>query len=305
VSSAARDFAVPPQLDLSLTLGPVRVGRPDQTIRLTQREVVRAAHTPDGPGTIHIGLAGERAQAQAWGAGATWLLEQAPTWLGCHDDPSALVPQHAHVERAVRRLPGLRIGASGQVADVLVPTILGQKVTSQEAHRSWYGLVRRHGHDAPSPVDGLRLPPTPAELASMPYEVFHPVGVERRRAETVQRACARIDRLQEATTMPPDAAHQRLTALPGLGPWTAGVIRRVCFGDPDAVEWGDFHIPDHVCWNLAGEPRGSDERMAELLAPYAGQRGRALRLVLLAGQPAPAWGPRTAVRPGLTGQRAT
>src|SRR4029453_406544 len=45
-------------------------------------------------------------------------------------------------------------------------------------------------------------------------------------------------------------------------------------GDPDAVPVGDFHLPHLVAGALAGEPRGTDERMLEPLAPFAGHRRR-------------------------------
>ena len=63
-------------------------------------------------------------------------------------------------------------------------------------------------------------------------------------------------------------------------------------GRPDAVLLGDLHVPHTVCHALAGEDRGSDERMLELLAPWAGHRGRVVRLVTGAGRGAPRRGPR-------------
>ena len=51
-------------------------------------------------------------------------------------------------------------------------------------------------------------------------------------------------------------------------------------GDPDAVLLGDLHAPHIVSWALAQEPRGSDERMLELLEPFRGQRFRVTRLLL-------------------------
>ena len=68
------------------------------------------------------------------------------------------------------------------------------------------------------------------------------------------------------------------------------------FGDPDAVSVGDFHLPNMVAWALAGEPRGTDERMLELLEPYRGQRGRVIRLLELGGFEAPRYGPRLSPR---------
>jgi len=96
--------------------------------------------------------------------------------------------------------------------------------------------------------------------------------------------------------MEPEAARRRLRALPGIGPWTAAEVTALALGDPDAVSVGDFHLPHVVSWALAGEPRGSDERMLELLEPYRGHRGRVLRLLQLAGITAPRFGPRMPLR---------
>jgi hypothetical protein len=59
---------------------------------------------------------------------------------------------------------------------------------------------------------------------------------------------------------------------------------------------GDFNIPNLVAWSLAGEPRADDRRMLELLAPYAGHRGRVVRLLGSAGIKPPRFGPRRPIR---------
>ena len=57
---------------------------------------------------------------------------------------------------------------------------------------------------------------------------------------------------------------------------------------------GDFHLKNLVAFALAGEPRGDDARMLELLAPYAGRRALVVRVLEL-GWPAAA-ALRTATR---------
>lgn len=89
----------------------------------------------------------------------------------------------------------------------------------------------------------------------------------------------------------PDA-YARLQAFPGVGPWSAAEVANVALGDPDAVSVGDYHLKNQVSWALAGEPRGTDERMVELLEPWRGHRARVLRLILAGGIGAPRYGPR-------------
>jgi 3-methyladenine DNA glycosylase/8-oxoguanine DNA glycosylase len=102
--------------------------------------------------------------------------------------------------------------------------------------------------------------------------------------------------LARAARLHPNAFQPALRSLPGVGPWTAAEVAGVALGDPDAVSVGDYHLPHQVTWALAGEPRGDDGRMLELLEPYRGQRGRALRLITLAGIGPPRRAPRAPLR---------
>jgi 3-methyladenine DNA glycosylase/8-oxoguanine DNA glycosylase len=192
-------------------------------------------------------------------------------------------------------MAGLRIGRTGAVLEALIPAILEQKVTGTEARRAYRGIIARWGEAAPGPF-GLRLLPAPETLARLPYEAFHPLGVERRRADLVRTVAARAARFEEVVDMPVADAYRRLTALPGLGPWTAGEVALRALGDPDAVSVGDFHLPSLVAYALAGERRATDARMLELLEPYRGHRARVIRLLEASGIRPAARGPRLAPR---------
>ena len=254
----------------------------------------RATRTPDGPGTIH--LPSDGSQPSAWGPGGGWLLGRAAAMTGALDDTSAFDPSsHAVVARLARRFPRLRLPRTERVLDALVPAILEQKVAGAEAQRAWRGLVRRAGEPAPGPVP-LLLTPSPTRLLEMPSYVFHQLGVERRRAETIYRCAVVAHRLEAAVALGTDELDRRLRSIPGVGCWTSAEVRRVALGDPNAVSVGDYHLPHAVAWALVGEPRADDERMLELLEPFAGHRARVVRLIEVSGIGAPRRGPRMPLR---------
>jgi 3-methyladenine DNA glycosylase/8-oxoguanine DNA glycosylase len=283
-------------LDLVTTLAPLRHGRGDRTIQIARDEAWLAVRTAEGPATLRLALHGARElRADAWGPGAGSAIGTAARLIGEDDAPGALVCRHPLLRELQRRNPGLRLPSSGRVLHALVPTILEQKVTGTEAFRSYGALLRRYGEPAPDPghAPALLLPPTPKTLAGLPYHAYHPLGVERRRAEVIRAAAARADWLEGRTAA--ETAH-RLRSLPGIGAWTVAEVLRCVFGDPDAVSVGDYHVPNMVAWALAGEPRADDARMLELLAPYRGQRGRVQRLLEVGRVTAPRYGSRMAPR---------
>ncbi|HVE47788.1 MAG TPA: hypothetical protein VNA57_13700 [Acidimicrobiales bacterium] len=293
-----RRFRPPHPVDLRLTLGPLCRGRGDLTMRFDGTGVWRATRTPDGPATMHLSSHGDELTARAWGPGAPWALESAPALVGALDDDRSFEPRHPVLVDLHHRLRGLRIPRSGAVVEALVPTIIEQKVTTVEAKRSYRDLVAALGEPAPGPAGGpgLRLPPTPGRLAATPSYAMHRFGLERKRADTVRRACAVARRLEETTAMSPVDARRRLSVVPGLGPWTAAQVAVVALGDADAVSLGDYNFPRLVSWALAGEGRGDDARMLELLEPYRGHRGRVIRLIVAAGLGPPRIAPRARLR---------
>jgi 3-methyladenine DNA glycosylase/8-oxoguanine DNA glycosylase len=290
-----RRLATERPIDLRLTLGSLQTGRDDPAILLRPDGWWLSRRTADGPATLHLRAEEGAILARAWGPGAALALEAAPGLAGLLDDPGAFVPQHPLLRELVARFPGLRLPRTGQLFPALLPAVTGQKVTVPEAHRAYRAIVRRLGEPAPGPVP-LLLPPEPARLASLPYFDFHPMGLERRRAEVIRRLGAEAARIESWLSLSPPEARAGLQTIEGIGPWTAAEATRAAFGDPDAVSLGDAHIPDLVAWALAGEPRADDARMLELLAPYPGQRARVIRLLEASAIKIPRFGPRYSPR---------
>lgn len=295
-------IALTQPIDLLGSLRPLVFSAADPTIRLRPRGFARASHTPEGPGTVIVERAARDPLSYgvtAYGAGARWLLDRTPGLLGADDRVEGFVPRHPVVARVHREHPGLRLVATGTVADVLAAIIIAQRVTSREAGRSWTRLVRRLGSEAPGPTK-LLLPPHPRVLARTSGATFHALGIERARASHLVEACARVPQLDAALRRPAADRQERWRSVVGIGTWTSALLSRIAAGDPDAVDVGDYHVKHLVSWNLAGEPRGSDERMCTLLAPYPGHRGRVVRLLAVAGQQPPRYGPRTAPSATIT-----
>jgi 3-methyladenine DNA glycosylase/8-oxoguanine DNA glycosylase len=281
--------------DLVGTLAPLWRGPGDPAFRFERATIWRASRTPDGPATTRLAEDPDGVEVMAWGPGAGWAIEAASALLGSDDDPLALHPRVPLLRDLQRRFAGIRLGRSAAVLEALVPAVLEQKVTGAQAVDGYRRLVRAHGEPAPGPRR-LMVPPHPAVLAALPYYAFHPFGIERRRAETIGRAAALAPRLEAIVDLPLDRAYARMRSVPGIGPWTAAEVAVRALGDPDAVSVGDFHLPHLVAWALAGEPRGTDERMLELLEPYRGQRARVIRLLEASGLRPPRRGPRIAPR---------
>jgi 3-methyladenine DNA glycosylase/8-oxoguanine DNA glycosylase len=241
--------------------------------------------------------------AYAWGPGADAALDAVPDLVGAADDPPPLADAHPLVTELERREPGLRIGRAGGVLAALVPTVLEQRVIGIEAGRAYRAMMRASGLGAPRPgatddVDdpagapALLLPPTPEWLRTTPYWTFHRWGVEQRRVNTIKHAAAHARRLADAESAPLDEGRRRLFALRGVGPWTVNTVAALALGDADAVPVGDYWVKHIVTHALTGAPRGTDERMLELLEPWRGQRGRVCRLLVRGAPALPRFGPR-------------
>jgi 3-methyladenine DNA glycosylase/8-oxoguanine DNA glycosylase len=243
-------------------------------------------------------------EAEAWGPGSSWLLGRAAAMTGLDEvalDVATVFPEAPPI--VVDALAATRttwLGASHNLYHLLLGVVLAQRITGGEAIRQWYRLCSRLSDPAPGPpelVGDLRLPPSPTALDRRPAWWFHPLGIETKRARALTEVARHAGKYWEWCDAGPADAARRLTLIPGVGPWTVGSVLGPALGDPDAVPVGDFHFPNIVAWNLAGEARGDDARMLDLLAPYAGQRWRVLHALTSAGRRPPAFAPKVRLLP--------
>lgn len=283
-------------VSVGLTLAALQRGAGDPTQLVAPDGALwRTALTPAGPATLRLGVSGDGVRSQAWGAGADWLVAQVPALLGADDDVSGFDPVHAVIRETWRRLSHMRLPSLGLVMECLVPAALEQRVTGREARSSYRWLLRRYGSPAPGPAPaGMRVMPPASVWKRIPSWEWHRANVDPVRARTIIAAAEVAHRLEESLVLDRSVRLHRLRAVPGIGAWTAAEVAQRAWGDPDEVSVGDFHLPALVGWALAGKPV-DDDGMLELLAPYAGHRHRAVRLVEMSGVRKPGFGPRMPV----------
>lgn len=254
-----------------------------------------AARTPDGHGSLRVRREGSLLEGHGWGPGGRWLVDRLQAIAGLEDDPGGFRPVHPLLSKLVRRHPGYRFGRTHLVFDALVAAVCAQKVTYREARLALAALRRAFSEPAPGPNPSLWLPPDPERMAAASYAAYHPLHLEKRRADTLRGAASRHRRIESLRTATPEAAAEELSALGGVGRWTVAKTLAVSHGDPDRVPVGDFHVKHIVVHHLTGKDRGTDEEMMELLEPFRPHRGRAVRLLQTLGYE-PRFGPRVALR---------
>lgn len=269
-------------LDLAKSMRGKAMGLFDPCARLTPHGFVRATRTIAGPASYRIAVDASDVVFDAYGPGAETIATKARALAGLHDAPDGFVTEHPLMQKLARRHRGLRLARAPSLFEALITIVLEQRVTFEGAARSYGRLVRAYGEPAPGPF-ALLLPVAAERLATLPYYTLAPFRIEKKRADTLRRLATletrgRVRALEDG---PLEAAKARLLAVRGVGPWTVGLACGHALGDPDAVPVGDLHLPSMVTQFLAQERKGTDERMLELLGPFAGHRFRAIRLIAL------------------------
>ena len=284
--------------DVVATLAPLRRGTGDPTMRLDHSGVWRTLRTPAGPATLHLARSGTAVAATAWGGGAEWAIDGVPELLGHGDDWSELeVSSNALLTESLQRNPGLRLARCRQVFEMLLPAVLEQKVTSKEARQSWRRLLLKYGDPAPGPApEGMRVFPTSETWRRVPSWEWHKAGVGPQRSETVMRVASVAPSLERTLEDGRGGAvvEAKLRSIIGVGVWTAAETMQRAHGDPDSPSVGDYHLASFVGCALTGSPV-DDDGMLELLAPWAGQRQRVVRLLAASGFTVPRRGSRITI----------
>jgi AraC family transcriptional regulator of adaptative response / DNA-3-methyladenine glycosylase II len=142
----------------------------------------------------------------------------------------------------VAKSPGRRSPGHVDGAELAVRAVLGQQVSVVAARTHTARLVQAVGTPLPAPDGGLtHLFPEPAAVAEADPAVL---AMPESRRRTLHVLARRLDDWSISVDAGADRAalEEQLTALPGIGPWTAGYIALRGLGDPDTFLPGDLGV---------------------------------------------------------------
>jgi DNA-3-methyladenine glycosylase II len=156
---------------------------------------------------------------------------------------------------AVRLLPGFRPPLAPDPFEALVTSVTAQQVSLQSAFAVRSRLIDRFG----VPAEHAVAFPTRERIAAAREEELTAVGFSRRKAEYVL-GIARSDLdFDELASLPDEEVKAQLTALRGLGEWSADWFLARHLARPQAWPAGDLGLRKAV---LAFYPDVTDVRAA-------------------------------------------
>ena len=169
----------------------------------------------------------------------------------------------------VARRPGLRIPGAWDPFETAVRAVLGQQVSVRAATTLAGRIVARFGGELPGlPAGGpSRSFPGAAVLARAD---IGSVGLPASRAEAIRSLarCVAEGRVDLEGARGAAEMERELTALPGIGPWTAQYLAMRVLGEPDAFPDGDLGLVRALERLGAGPARAGLVRRAEAWRPW-------------------------------------
>ena len=126
-------------------------------------------------------------------------------------------------------------------------------------------------------------PLTPEALAAMTDDEARAIGLSRPKERTMREVAAAVldGRLDPSgcCDLPAEKAVEHITAVRGLGPWTAGVYLLFCGGHPDIFPTGDVALQWSAADMLGRDEIVSARELDEMARSWSPWRGVAARLL--------------------------
>ena len=173
---------------------------------------------------------------------------------------AALVASIGPLEHAARRR-----GRPDDAYSTLLRTIVGQQLSTKAARTIYVRLVALFGDN----------PPTPAELLAAEEAALRAAGLSRQKVGYLRDLAARVESgeldLDTLHQLPDEEVSARITAVKGLGQWSADMFLIFHLRRPDVLPVGDLGIrrAAEKVYGLPGLPDADDLRaLAEPWRPW-------------------------------------
>jgi DNA-3-methyladenine glycosylase II len=164
--------------------------------------------------------------------------------------------------KVIEEIGMIERGVTPDLFTALVASVASQQVSAKAAETVWNRIEDRFGTI------------TPEVIAAIPAEKIQQCGMSMRKAGYIKGigdavAAGNLD-LEELHELPDEEVIARLTALNGVGVWTAEMLLIFSMERPDVVSWGDLAIRRGMMRLYGKEAidRAAFERYRKQYSPY-------------------------------------
>lgn len=247
-----------------------------ESAQLTQNHLsyARTLALSGGPAALELTATGENSHWRlrlrcelASLADVPAIVSAARRLLDLDADPAAVdaaLAQDTQLAPLIHRTPGIRLPGTADSEEYVFRAVVGQQISVPAARTHLARLAAALGTPYESAIPGLTtLFPTPAQiLAGVPDPTstapqqagqhhdrprLDPDRLLRLPARSIRavRSAAQalvMGELQVHSGVAPQLLHQQLTALPGIGQWTASYLTLRTLGHPDTWMTGDVAL---------------------------------------------------------------
>ena len=166
---------------------------------------------------------------------------------------------------------GLRVPGALDGFELAVRAVLGQQITVAAARTLAQRLVDKFGDAIATPYPGLsRLFPTAAALAQASPDALGALGIVKQRQRAILALAQAVAEggLQLNAGADVAATTAALTALPGIGDWTAQYIAMRALRWPDAFPSGDVALHNALGVRELKQPAREAEARSQIWRPW-------------------------------------
>jgi DNA-3-methyladenine glycosylase II len=225
-------------------------------IRLTQKK-------PDAP--VHA----EAFSDEHIGSLSDHLAQAAAHMIAADVDLNAFragIAKDKRLANLVDALPGYKVMRGPDLWTMMLSSLVAQQISGAAARSIRNKMARAYGHVVS--VDGEDVPVVPSaqRLYELREEDLRSVGFSQKKAEYARgMAQALLDGTivpDELKRMTPDEMIRKLSALRGVGVWTAECIGIFCIGHPDLIPADDLGIQKAIThlYKLKADPKPKEVR---------------------------------------------
>ena len=175
----------------------------------------------------------------------------------------------------VSRFRGLRVTASPTLFEALVTAVLSQQVNLTFAYSIKQALVESFGRSWRRQGRTYHAFPEPRRFAAQTLEAMRGFRLSNAKAGTLIRlgeAFASDPALRDMTALSDEQVVERLTAIKGIGRWSAEIALMRGLARPDTFPAGDLGVVKYVAQGLLGKTgKATEDEMrafAERWRPY-------------------------------------